>query len=496
MREIFDVLMNLIEYTIKGCMLAWFLRGMATERDGWRKPIGQSGISYAQAAIVLQFVIVQMLLHGIPALQRWMYGEFMMPRTSITTIRYVMLTMAVTFLVSMLVYAAEGKLFCCVVVFYTMLELIRFAIYSLFVVILQLGMQGVVHLLERGIWADTDKFMLFTIIVEIAWNLLFNAALLTILWLCIREYKKSFYGRELRLDRMDLLFLMLPSFVGMLLCALLRAILYNVKENRMQMIFEEHRELHIIVPLISLLSLISILLSAKVFRKMAEEGEEKLRLQIYKERMRSMDAHMKDIEQLYRSVRGIKHDMRHYIADIGMLLKTTSPTPEMLAQFDCYVRGLEHAVEVHDMKYQTGNPVTDVIINRYEALAAEKQTSFESDFIFPESFGISVFDLSVILNNALENALEACERMPEGKRRYITLHSFCRGNMFFVEVQNSFCGFLLHQKEENRLKTTKEDKELHGFGLKNIENCAEKYYGRAEYSAQNGEFQLCVMLQK
>lgn len=49
---------------------------------------------------------------------------------------------------------------------------------------------------------------------------------------------------------------------------------------------------------------------------------------------------------------------------------------------------------------------------------------------------------------------------------------------------------------DGRLLTTKSDSKNHGLGLRNIEVCAEKYYGKAEVTVRDKEFELAVMLQK
>lgn len=69
--------------------------------------------------------------------------------------------------------------------------------------------------------------------------------------------------------------------------------------------------------------------------------------------------------------------------------------------------------------------------------------------------------MSIIIDNALDNAVETCKRQSDG-----------------------------------RLLTTKVDSSNHGLGLKNIEVCAKKYYGKAETTVKDGEFELVVMLQK
>ena len=147
------------------------------------------------------------------------------------------------------------------------------------------------------------------------------------------------------------------------------------------------------------------------------------------------------------------------------------------------------------MKYNTGNPVIDVIIQRYVQLTKKNHIDFQADFIFPSDMNIDAFDLSIIINNALDNALEACKRQKEGNKT-IELNAYRRENMFFIVIKNSFDGILARNRIDGRLLTTKPDSQNHGLGLRNIEVCAEKYYGKAETTIRDKEFELAVMLQK
>lgn len=95
----------------------------------------------------------------------------------------------------------------------------------------------------------------------------------------------------------------------------------------------------------------------------------------------------------------------------------------------------------------------------------------------------------------MDNALEACKRQKEGQK-FMKLKAYRRKNMFFIILKNSFDGSLNRDKEGGRLCTTKPDAGEHGLGLRNIEMCAEKYYGKAESTVRDKEFELAVMLQK
>ena len=87
------------------------------------------------------------------------------------------------------------------------------------------------------------------------------------------------------------------------------------------------------------------------------------------------------------------------------------------------------------------------------------------------------------------------KRQKEGKK-IIELNAYRRENMFFIIIKNSFDGNLAQNRIDGRLLTTKTDSQNHGLGLRNIEVCAEKYYGKVETSIRNKEFELAVMLQK
>lgn len=85
---------------------------------------------------------------------------------------------------------------------------------------------------------------------------------------------------------------------------------------------------------------------------------------------------------------------------------------------------------------------------------------------------MDAFDLSIIINNALNNALEACRRQKEG-RKFIELSAYRRQNMFFIIVKNSFDGKLVRSRSDGRLLTTKPDSKIMDWGF-GILKCVRK----------------------
>ena len=99
--------------------------------------------------------------------------------------------------------------------------------------------------------------------------------------------------------------------------------------------------------------------------------------------------------------------------------------------------------------------------------------------------------MSVILNNAVSNAIEAAVK---SENPYIILSSCRRRNVYMIEVRNSFEGTAVINEESGLPETTKANKSGHGIGLVSIQNMAQKYFGGIDIRQENGEFLLNVML--
>ena len=140
----------------------------------------------------------------------------------------------------------------------------------------------------------------------------------------------------------------------------------------------------------------------------------------------------------------------------------------------------------------TGNEAVD-------ALIFTKRQQMESEHIrFTQSVYVSrtafdPLDLCVLLGNLLDNAIEACRKVEEDKRR-IELSMTQQGPCLSISVQNSAAGKV--RMEGNTVHTTKEQKELHGFGLNSVREIAEKYRGSCTIQSTEDEFTVYIILQE
>ncbi len=93
-------------------------------------------------------------------------------------------------------------------------------------------------------------------------------------------------------------------------------------------------------------------------------------------------------------------------------------------------------------------------------------------FFYPAEQRIDAYDMAIILNNALENAIAACEKV-DGTRE-ICLHAYRKGSLFFIEICNDFSGGINIDSNTGLPVSTRQDTQYHGIGLSNILRCARK----------------------
>lgn len=333
----------------------------------------------------------------------------------------------------------------------------------------------------------------------IFWMALGGACIL--LALSCRYLWRKIRKRTWNLKWKELAFLLLPDITGIsfyIFMSFVRQMLFEEKAVDLAARFGPG--IYLLIPALTLAALGAILYSCDIYEQILAFGQEKGRLLMLESQVQQMEGHIQDIEQLYTGIRSMKHDMQNYLFDIKSLLNSRGIRVEDEKEgLGVYFSGIGKTLNELDYTYHTGNPVTDVVVNGKYRQARHHGIGFECSFLFPAQYGISAFDISIILNNALNNALEACERLRVKKPDavlQIRLEAYCRNNMFLIEIDNTFDGVLRYEEKGYLLVTRKENSFEHGLGFQNICQCADKYLGAVEHRYSENRFYLTVMLQR
>lgn len=349
-------------------------------------------------------------------------------------------------------------------------------------------------LLAKSVSNTLDKLYHWThisVIVIAVICVLFYAFLLSIYLFLI---SRKFVNKDYLLQVQENIFLVLPCVAALCISVTIKMMITSVENGMTVIIYDTVPATRFWIPVICVLLLSAIVASVILFQKLVQYNEETGKRAILENQVWQMQKEIVEIQDIYTDMRGLRHDMRSHIANISLLVKNVAGSVN--EELESYIGKMEETVSKLDFTYQTGNPITDIIIHQKGQEAEKKQIQFKVDFAYPPNLLIDIYDIAVILNNALENAIEAC-RKAEGNKQ-IKLHSYVKGSLFFIEVENDFSEDIIIEKESGLPVSSKESGKLHGIGISNIQRCAKKYKGDIdiEISDTDGrkKFSLTVMM--
>lgn len=177
------------------------------------------------------------------------------------------------------------------------------------------------------------------------------------------------------------------------------------------------------------------------------------------------------------------HDLKHQIRAIR---KSDE------ADKSRYLKEVEQSIRIYEAIVKTGNEVLDTILTEKSLYCEEREitVSCVTDGQLLEF--VNVIDLYSLLGNALDNAIEAVERLKEPEKRQIDVLIYQQQNFVVVNIVNPLEENLVF--EEELPITTKEDKNLHGFGMRSMKYILKKYEGFLSVSQEDGYFSLKMLI--
>ncbi len=198
-----------------------------------------------------------------------------------------------------------------------------------------------------------------------------------------------------------------------------------------------------------------------------------------------METHYREVEIMYRKMRGWRHDSRNHI----QVLKSLAEAGDLDA-LKKYLGELDTEINTVDTVIKTGNKMTDAILNSKISLARSKNIPVKADAHVPVALTTPAIDLSIILGNLFDNAIEASLALPEGKRM-IRVYMDMKNTQLYLSFTN-FTANKKRRKLNGRFSTTKG--QGHGFGLLRIDKLVEQHGGYLSRNSEDGAFTTEILL--
>lgn len=243
-----------------------------------------------------------------------------------------------------------------------------------------------------------------------------------------------------------------------------------------------NNNLAILTLCVSLISMVAIALTNRIINDMEEKHKNELELQ----QMKMEHTYFSDVNSVLEEIRILRHDMRGELAIIHGYNE--------LNQRDKIRNHIEKKLQEMDIQLLPqidGDNIITSFLNFKLKEAREKNIDvrIKSGLTEEDEIYIDKEDICRILNNIINNAIEACM---ECDKKYINLHIDMVESCIIIRSENPFKGEI--NKEGGKILTIKKDKTRHGYGLKSIKSIAEKYEGFVKVNYGNNLFVLEVQM--
>ena len=130
-----------------------------------------------------------------------------------------------------------------------------------------------------------------------------------------------------------------------------------------------------------------------------------------------MEKHCQEVENMYRQTRGWRHDYHNHIQTMKAYLIMGN-----LDKLASYLNELDTDLTAVDTVIKTGNIMIDAVLNSKISLAKSRGITVDAKAIVPKNLSVSEIDLSLIIGNLMDNAMEACMKTEKNKR-YIRVYN-------------------------------------------------------------------------
>lgn len=198
-----------------------------------------------------------------------------------------------------------------------------------------------------------------------------------------------------------------------------------------------------------------------------------------------IETHYREVENMYRQMRGWRHDYRSHIQT--MKAYAAAQDWEAICR---YLDLLDEDLTKVDTVVKTGNPMTDAILNSKISLARSRNIQVIADAHIPVRLKSSEIDLCCIIGNLFDNAIEASMKLPEEKR-LIRVYMDMKNTQLYLSFTNFTAGKKM-EKQGGLFRSTKG--EGHGLGLVRVDAIVERLEGCLSRNSEDGAFTTEILL--
>ena len=222
-----------------------------------------------------------------------------------------------------------------------------------------------------------------------------------------------------------------------------------------------------------------------LFDRIARLYQEKQEKEQIEQQNKYYENQLQIINETQEASNKLRHDMKNHLRALYSDIKKGD-----ISEAQKHISDIVDVYETGTEIIHTGYSAIDGLVNFKLQTAKQNGIRVQADVSLPSGLNLSSFDLTVILGNLLDNALQAVSLVPE--KGFVDLAIRYSKGMLLIRVSNPFKTAI--KTENGKIVTTKADKKNHGYGLRSVEEAVAKYHGTIKIEADENIFTITVAL--
>ena len=251
-----------------------------------------------------------------------------------------------------------------------------------------------------------------------------------------------------------------------------------------------NRSLRLGTTVVSLLLIPMNIFQFRIYDKIKEKTKVEKRNLIYQQMVALYEKQIAEREETTRKIRQFRHDMKLHLSAVRELAEEKD-TDGIISYIDELAN--DPGMRKSDFA-NSGNLLLDGLLNQAYERAVKTKIQMKLRLEIPYKLNISDADLYVILGNALENALEASEKVPQ-EERLIELSLVYKNGDLRIGIRNRYVEEP-RKDSQGTFLSSKNNSEYHGIGLYSIREPVIKYHGFMDIHTENKIFSLVIVIRE
>lgn len=232
---------------------------------------------------------------------------------------------------------------------------------------------------------------------------------------------------------------------------------------------------------IILLILLTNILTFAIFHKLSVVISDNYRNELLLQEARAKENYYREVEENNKKVQKIKHDLKNQLIALYAI-------GEKNIDFQDEFKKILGELESGDKTIYTANVVVNTILNSKLRIAEEKKIETDVSVLVPKQMNLDYSAAGILLGNLLDNAIEACEKIPPD-RRWLSVNMVYREHMLILKICNS-----KETRKVNIAISSKRKNRRCGIGIHSVKSIVEKYNGTIEFLDSGEQFEVSAVL--